>query len=119
MRSPFRRAGHASPLGGGFGPCSTALAGQPRRPRCPLDDQGFSVERGVPRPVHLAAGERLCQHLDQLGGQLHLGGGALAAPEPEQYRQRHRRGAEPQPHYDRGHHPGVAVRGLLPCADPS
>ena len=24
------------------------------------------MERGVPRPVHLAAGERLCQHLDQL-----------------------------------------------------
>jgi len=45
------------------------------------------VERGVPRPVNLAAGERLCQHLDQLGGQLHLGGGALAAPEPEQDRQ--------------------------------
>ncbi len=96
-------------------PVQHRVGRQPRRPRCPLDGQGFPVERGVPRPVNLAAGERLCQHLDQLGGQLHLGGGALAAPEPEQYRQRRRRGAEPQPHHDRGHHPGVAVRGLLPA----
>src|SRR5208283_1596294 len=36
-------------------PVQHRVGRQPRRPRCPLDGQGFPVERGVPRPVNRAA----------------------------------------------------------------
>ena len=88
-------------------PAAASSTLSPRRP---------GILRGTRRPPSRApAGrERLCQHLDQLAASSTWEAVPCRARGGEQYRQRHRRGAEPQPHYDRGHHPGVAVRGLLP-----
>jgi site-specific DNA recombinase len=88
---------------------------QPGRPRCALDDQRPAVEGRIACPVDRAAGERGGQHLDHLGGQLDPGGGALAAPQPEQHRQRRRRRAERQLDDQGRDHPRVPEGDLLPA----
>jgi TnpA family transposase len=107
----------AAPFPGGRGlrPVQHRFRRQPRRPRRAPDDQGLRVEGGVPGAVHLPAGERPRQLFHHLRGQLRLGGGALAAPQPEQHRQRDRRRAQPQPHHQRENHPGVPEGDLLPA----
>ena len=106
-----------------------AAAG-PRRRRCrtaqalagsrvvhvtPGTSSGLAVVGGVPDAVHVPVRERGGEQAQQLGGQLHRGGGALARPQPHQHRQAHRRGAQRQPDHDPGDHPPVPPGDLLPA----
>ena len=88
---------------------------QPGRPGGLLDDQRLAVEGGIAGPVHPAVREGRGQQVHHLAGQGDLAGRALAVPQPEQHRQRHRRRAERQPDHDRRGHPRVPERDLLPA----